>query len=58
MVLLVEGAKETEENVLCDLSPEEHLRAYLQSGMEKNEAIKRVAKERGVHKSEIYKLTL
>ncbi len=58
MVLLVEGAEDVQENALCELTPEEHLRAYLQSGMEKGEAIKRVAKERGVHKSEIYKLTI
>ena len=56
IVLVVEGAGE--KNALLDLSPEEHLAAYLDEGMEKKEAVKRVASERGVPKNEIYKLTL
>lgn len=55
-VLLVEGAagKEDEEQ----LTAEEHLEKYLAAGMDKKEAVKLVAKERGVPKNEIYKLTL
>ncbi len=34
----------------------EHLQVYLDQGLSKNEAIKRVAKDRKVHKSEIYTL--
>lgn len=34
----------------------EHLQVYLDQGLSKNEAIKRVAKDRNVHKSEIYSL--
>lgn len=44
------------ENKLNALSPEEHLKHYLQSGMPHNEAIKRTASDRGVSKDVIYKL--
>lgn len=56
IVLVIEGAEE--ENALLALSPEEHLAAYISSGMDKKEAVKRVAAERGVPKNDIYKLTL
>ena len=39
-------------------SIEEHLQLYLDRGMEKKEAMKAVAKDRGVSKSEIYKALL
>ena len=55
-VLIVEGA--STENPLLTLSPEEHLRHYLDMGMDKKEAIKKVAAERNVPKDSIYKLTL
>ncbi len=55
-VLIVEGAKE--ESPLNALTPEEHLAYYLSAGMEKKEAVKKVAAERGVNKNEIYKLTV
>ncbi len=54
MVLVCEGA--SGEVDLSQLTPSEHLMAYIKSGMEKKEAIKRVAKERGVPKNEIYML--
>ena len=54
MVLVVEGA-EISLNV-CDLSEREHLMLYLNSGMSKMEAVKKVAKERGVAKNDIYML--
>ena len=38
------------------LSPEEQVELYVSEGASKMDAIKRVAKERGVHKNEIYKL--
>lgn len=44
------------DNKLNDLSPEEHLRHYLQSGMPSGDAIKRTASDRGVQKDVIYKL--
>lgn len=56
-VLVVEGAQE-KENPLCSLSPREHVLALMKSGMDKKEALKAAAKERGVAKSELYKETL
>ena len=55
-VLIVEGAKPY--NALCGLSAEEHLRQYIAGGMDKKDAVKQVAKDRGVAKSEIYKIAL
>ncbi len=40
------------------LSPQAHLIKYLEMGMDKKEAVKQVAKERGVKKDEIYKVML
>lgn len=45
-------------NEFLNLSEEEHLRKYLDLGLDKKEALKRVAKERGVSKSSLYKYTL
>lgn len=56
IVLVIEA--EEEKNPLVELSAEEHLRAYIDGGMDKKEAVKRVASERGVPKNEIYRLTL
>ncbi len=36
------------------LSVEEHLQIYLNQGMDKKEAMKRTAKDRGVSKRDIY----
>ena len=56
-VIIVNGAKEEASPYLA-LSPEEHLKAYLDAGMDKKSAIKKVASERNVPKDEIYKLTI
>ena len=56
-VLLVEGAKK-EENPLCALSVKEHVRRYMDEGLDKKEALKQAAKDRGVPKSALYKETL
>lgn len=56
-VLVVEGAAE-QENPLCNLSAREHVAALIESGLDKKEALKAAAKERGVPKSELYKETL
>ena len=52
-VLVVEGAKE-KENPLNSLSEQEHIRYYMSQGMDKKEALKKAAKDRGVSKSELY----
>lgn len=55
-VLIVEGAKRNAEFI--GLTEEEHIKKYIDSGMDKKEALKRVAKERGVPKSSLYKYTI
>lgn len=59
-VLVVEGTSERartdEESELLSLSPEEHIQRYIDSGMTKKDAIKQAARDRGVPKSELYKL--
>lgn len=54
-VLVVEGVSETEKNELFDMSVEEHVESYIKMGMSKMDAIKAVAKDRGVSKNVIYK---
>jgi 16S rRNA (cytidine1402-2'-O)-methyltransferase len=56
-VLLVEGAKQT-RSPLCDLSEKEHIRHYMTTGLDKKEALKRAAKDRGVSKSELYPFSI
>ena len=56
-VVLVEGAKER-ANALNDLSEREHILHYMAQGMDKKEALKQAAKDRGVPKSELYKFSL
>ena len=51
--LVVKGAEPVEISY-DDVPVEDHLRRYLEQGMDKKEAVKRVARERGVHKSEVY----
>ncbi|MDE5667286.1 MAG: 16S rRNA (cytidine(1402)-2'-O)-methyltransferase [Clostridia bacterium] len=55
-VLIVEGA--SGENPLNELTVKEHLLHYISGGTDKKDAIKQVAKDRGVPKSEIYKIAL
>ncbi len=55
MIILIEGAKKQEEQCsLNNLSLEEHYKYYENLGLEKKEIIKRVSKDRGVNKNEIY----
>ena len=56
-VLIVEGAKER-ENPLNALSEREHILHYIKVGLDKKEALKRAAKDRGVSKSELYKFAI
>lgn len=53
-VLLVEGARD-DENPLNKLTVSEHVHHYLEQGLEKKEAMKQAAKDRGVSKSDIYR---
>ena len=53
MVVVVEGNMETEN--FDDLSILEHVNLYLEDGLSSNDAIKKVAKERGIPKSVVYK---
>lgn len=56
-VILVEGAKEG-ENELNSLSEKEHILHYMRAGMDKKDAVKQAAKDRGVPKSELYKFSI
>ncbi len=56
-VLIVEGAPEdavTSSAFWADMTVREHVAHYMENGMEKKEAIKAAAKDRGVPKNEIY----
>ncbi|MBE5736901.1 MAG: 16S rRNA (cytidine(1402)-2'-O)-methyltransferase [Clostridiales bacterium] len=55
-VLLVEGGKMQNQNL--NLTEKEHIELYLKQGMDKKQALKMVAKERGVAKSSLYKYTI
>ena len=52
-MLVVEGATE-KESPLNALSEKEHIQHYMAAGLDKKEALKRAAKDRGVSKSELY----
>ncbi len=55
IVLLIEGTKKVEaENNFENLSLEEHYKLYEKQGMEKKEIIKKIAKDRGLTKNEVY----
>ena len=59
-VLVVEGFSgevvSDDQIQLLSLSPEEHVERYVSEGMSKMDAIKRAAKDRGMSKSELYKI--
>lgn len=55
MVLIIEGNKLEEiKNNFRELSLEEHYKIYEKQGMEKKEIIKKIAKDKGLNKNEIY----
>ena len=56
-VVLVAGATEC-ENSLNSLSEREHIKHYMDGGMDKKEAVKQAAKDRGIPKSEMYKFSI
>ena len=55
-VLLVEGGEKVNQNLA--LTEKEHIELYISQGFDKKEALKMVAKERGVSKSSLYKYTI
>lgn len=58
-VLIIEGAKESKNSSIFDnMSILEHINYYIESGLEKKEAIKKVAQDRGVSKRDIYAETI
>ena len=56
-VLVVEGAKQ-EECALNSLTVREHVEHYMAQGMDKRDAVKQAAKDRGVPKNEVYSRTI
>lgn len=56
-VFVVEGCKQQNEE-LNKLTVEEHIKFYIYLGYDKKEAIKQVAKDRNVAKTEIYKTAI
>ena len=55
-VLVVEGYTDSlDEAFWTDLSIEEHVRYYMETGMSKNDAIKATAHDRGVNKNTVYR---
>ena len=61
-VLVIEGRKreeiiKKEQESWLSMSVEEHLDYYIEQGFDKKEAMKKVAKDRGVSKRDIYNLT-
>lgn len=57
-VLVVEGSKTANINDLLALSIKDHLIYYINLGEKKADAIKKVAKERGLNKNEVYQIAL
>ena len=60
-VLILEGAleagvKTSEDNPLLSLCPEEHVKHYENEGLKRMDAIKAAAKDRGMAKSDLYKI--
>ena len=56
-VLILEGVEATvAEEDFSALSPEDHVKRYTDAGMSRKDAIKAAAKDRGMAKSEFYKL--
>lgn len=56
-VILVSGATAT-DNPLNALSEQEHILHYMAQGLDKKEAIKQAAKDRGITKSKMYKFSI
>lgn len=62
-VIVMEGKSKEQvrlekQQELSKITIDEHIKMYLDQGMNKKEAIKKVAKERNLPKSEVYKFTI
>lgn len=62
-VLVIEGKSKLElenekKSAWQDMSIEQHIEKYIKDGLSKKEAIKKVAKDRNMSKSEIYKFSI
>ena len=57
-VLVVEGTKEAAPAAETELDVPTQVKRYMENGMSKMDAIKQTAKDRGVHKNEIYQIML
>ena len=58
-VILIEGVQEKQKNNnINQLSLDEQYEFYLKNGLEKKEIIKKIAKDRGTNKNEIYQYFL
>lgn len=58
IVLVVEGNDVVTEEKIFDMSVEEQLIEYIESGLSKKDAIKKVSKERDIPKNEVYRISL
>lgn len=56
--VLVVGGAEEKESPLNALSEVEHIKHYMAAGLDKKEALKRAAKDRGVSKSDLYPFSI
>jgi 16S rRNA (cytidine1402-2'-O)-methyltransferase len=54
VLIIEENKKDNKENEFIELSLEEHYKLYEKQGLEKKEIIKKIAKDRGVSKNEVY----
>ena len=56
IVMIIEGA--TSQNPLNDLSIADHIKHYIDLGIDKKDAVKKVSQDRGVPKNEVYQQAL
>ena len=57
IVLIVEG-KRVDDNPLLNMTIEEHLNHYIELGMDKKDAVKKVAAERNITKNDVYQVAI
>ncbi|NLY67973.1 MAG: 16S rRNA (cytidine(1402)-2'-O)-methyltransferase [Tissierellia bacterium] len=57
-VIVLEGGAAPDEDPYKDISVKEHLKKYIEEGMSKKDAVRRVAEERNMPKNKVYKESL